>query len=260
MRMNVVLQGDCLDIMRKLPDACVDMVLCDLPYGTTQCKWDSIIPFEPLWTQYLRVAKPSAAFVFTAAQPFTSALVMSQPKLFKYDWTWRKLGRPTGHLNVKKMPLRDKEDVLIFGRGTICYNPQKTEGKPYKGNGRSKHAQGNQTYGLHGTHRNDNDGFRYPRQVFECRSVNSQHTIHPTEKPVELFRYLIRTYSNKGETILDNCIGSGTTAVATPAEGRKFIGIEKDKDYAALARRRVEAFLAGDEGFTKRERMIRSLL
>jgi DNA modification methylase len=236
--LDCIINGDCLEVMKTIPDGTVDMILCDLPYGTTQCKWDSIIPFEPLWSQYLRVAKPNAAIVLFAAQPFTSALIMSQPKLFKYDWTWKKTGRPTGHLNAKKMPLRDKEDIAVFYRQHPTYNPQMSEGEPYKAKIPSGEHQS--TYGVHGRHRNDNHGVRYPKQVLEFKNVPGPHVVHPTQKPVDLCRYLIRTYSNPGEVVLDNCIGSGTTAIAAMREGRRFIGIEREQKYAEIAMKRIQ--------------------
>ena len=225
--------GDCLDVMAGLPDASVDMILCDLPYGTTRNKWDSVIPFEPLWAQYWRVAKPNAAIVLTAAQPFTSALVMSQVAYFRYDWVWRK-NRATNVFNAKKQPLRDKEDVLIFCRETPPYNPQglvyapepSRNGKTDSENwGKGKTKTYTKTYG------------NYPKQVLEFDCV--QRVDHPTQKPVALFEYLIRTYTQPGETVLDNCMGSGTTGVACANSGRRFIGIERERKYFDIACERI---------------------
>lgn len=231
--------GDCFDVMANIPDSSVDMVLCDLPYGTTQNKWDAVIPFEPLWREYWRLVRPGGAVVLTAAQPFTSALVMSQVERFKYDWTWRKLGKPTGHLNAKKQPLRNKEDVLIFAQGQTIYNPQFTEGKPYDSNKAGKNKQNGLTdnYGDFGTHREGSDGKRYPLQVIDIN--RDERTIHPTQKPVALFEYLIKTYTHEGMTVLDNTAGSGTTAIAAHNSGRRWICIERDPGYFLKAIQRV---------------------
>ena len=226
--------GDCLEVMRDIPDDYFDMILCDLPYGTTQNKWDAVIPFEPLWEQYWRIVKSNAAIVLTAAQPFTSSLVMSQIKFFKYDWTWRK-EKGTGHLNAKKMPLRDKEDVLVFYREQCAYNPQFNEGLPF-GNKRGRNTE---NYGKHKAENNPNDGKRYPKQVLEFNSVGRGGN-HPTQKPVELFEYLIKTYSNPGDRVLDNCAGSGTTAIACENTGRHWVCIEQSEEYANKALERIE--------------------
>lgn len=225
--------------MAEIPDGAVDMILCDLPYGTTQNKWDTVIPFEPLWAHYWRVAKPNAAVVLTAAQPFTSALVMSQVKRFKYDWCWRK-PKGTGHLNAKKMPMRDKEDVLVFCRGATAYNPQFGRGEPY-GNKAGKVAESGLTnnYGKFGIHREGSDGKRYPKQVIDFPVVE-RGTVHPTQKPVALFEYLIRTYTDEGMMVLDNCAGSGTTAIAAERTSRRWICIEQDAEYFEKAVGRVQ--------------------
>lgn len=231
--------GECIEIMRSFPDNLFDMVLCDLPYGTTQNKWDSVIPFAQLWEQYWRVAKPNAAIVLTAAQPFTSALVMSQVQYFKYDWTWRK-PKGTGHLNAKKQPMRDKEDILIFGKGQTIYNPQFGQGAPYKNKAGPLAETGlTDNYGTFGSYREGSvDGKRYPKQVLDFPVVE-RGNIHPTQKPVELFEYLINTYTNPGMTVLDNCAGSGTTAIAARNLGRQWVCIEQDPDYYAKAIERL---------------------
>ena len=228
-----IAQGDCLDIMKMIPDACVDMILCDLPYGTTQNKWDSVIPFELLWAQYKRICK--GAVVLTAAQPFTSALVMSNIEDFRYDWTWKK-EKGTGHLNAKKMPMRDKEDILVFYSSQPIYNPQMTEGKPF-GNKRGRNTS---SYGAHEAKNNENEGKRYPKQVLEFTSVGKGGT-HPTQKPVALMEYLIKTYTMPGQVVLDNCMGSGTTGVACVNTGRYFMGIEKEEIYFNIAKERIES-------------------
>jgi site-specific DNA-methyltransferase (adenine-specific) len=212
-----------------------------LPYGTTNNKWDSVIPFEKLWAEYWRICKPNAAIVLTAAQPFTSALIMSQVANFKYDWVWKKqIGR--GHLNAKKMPLRDKEDVLVFYKEQPIYNPQMTKGKEYsaksKGANRKTNTQKSENYNHHEIGGNDNTGLRYPKQVLEFNTV--ERGIHPTQKPVALFEYLIRTYTNEGELVLDNCAGSGTTAIAAENTGRKWVCIEQLEEYATKAVERIQ--------------------
>lgn len=228
------LHGDCLELMRDLPSGSVDMVLCDLPYGTTQNKWDSVIPFDALWEQYWRVCKPNAAVVLTAQCPFDKVLGASQLQYLKYEWIWEK-PKATGHLNAKKQPMKAHENVLVFYRAQCTYNPQKTEGEPYKPNG-GKSKMDN--YGdFAAVREGSSDGSRYPRSV-----VNLTHEtapIHPTQKPVALFEYLIRTYTNPDEVVLDNTAGSGTTAIAAENSGRKWICMERDPDYYAAALGRV---------------------
>jgi len=233
--------GDCIEIMRTLPDASVDLVLVDLPYGVTMQKWDAVIPFELLWEQYLRLTKADASFVFTATQPFTSALVMSQPRLFKYDWVWKK-PKGTGHLNAKKQPMRDKEDILVFARGKPVYNPQMVKGDPYKARGGKRNDD---TYGQYTSARNDNEGLRYPKQVIEFPIVE-RDKLHPSQKPLELMQYLVRTYSNPGDVVLDNTMGSASTGVAALREGRDFIGIEQDAGYFERARERISRLELSD--------------
>jgi len=239
-------QGDCLVEMDKIEDKSVDMILCDLPYGTTQCKWDSIIDIKKVWLQYERVIKTNGAIVLTAAQPFTSILVMSNIELFKYDWVWKK-PKGTGHLNAKKQPMRDKEDILVFYKNQCTYNPQWTWGEPYTNlkSGKVAKASTAEVSGRYmngADYRNGSDGRRYPKQVQEF-GVVERGTLHPTQKPVELMEYLIKTYTNEGETVLDNCMGSGTTGVACKKTGRHFIGIEKDEKYFEIAVNRVSTYL-----------------
>jgi len=222
--------GDCLERMQDIPDGAVDMILCDLPYGTTQNKWDTVIPFEPLWEQYWRVAKPNAAIVLTASQPFAAALICSQMRNFKYDWIWDKI-KGTGFLNAKKMPMRNHEHVLVFYKSPPTYNPQKTTDHKRKVSFRSVRHQAGESYG--GVSRDNlyDSTERYPRsiQVFSTDTQNS--SLHPTQKPVALFEYLIKTYTNEGDLVLDNCSGSGTTAVAAHTLNRRWLCIEKETDY-----------------------------
>jgi site-specific DNA-methyltransferase (adenine-specific) len=219
--------------MREIPDQSVDLVLCDLPYGTTQNKWDAIIPFDALWKQYRRVSKLETAIILTASQPFTSALVMSNPKMFKYVWVWKKTAK-TGFLNAKRQPLRQHEDIVVFCEGQTTYNPQGT--RPcVKINKRGG------TGGNYGTAVNEypQTTENYPTTILEFNSQGG--TVHPTQKPVPLFDYLIRTYTEPGALVLDNCMGSGTTGVACAQSGRKFIGIEKDEAYFQTCVERVSA-------------------
>lgn len=228
-------RGDYLDLMADIPDQSVDLILCDLPYGTTQNKWDSVIPFEELWLNYNRICL--GAVVLTAAQPFTSLVVCSNPNDFKYDWVWRK-EKGTGHLNAKKQPMRDKEDILVFYKRQPTYNPQFTPGEPYVGAARVGKKQQTENYGKYEAICDDNEGKRYPKQVLEFNSV-ARGGVHPTQKPVALMEYLILTYTNEGDTVLDNCMGSGTTGVACANTGRNFIGIEREKEYYHIARKRI---------------------
>lgn len=238
-------QGDCLEQMKNIPDKSIDMILCDLPYGTTACKWDVIIPFDELWNEYNRIIKDNGAICLFGSEPFSSKLRMSNLSCYKYDWIWRK-PRGTGHLNAKKQPLRDVENISVFYKKQCMYNPQFSKGEPYsalKGGKTSRISEsGATTYGkfMNGAeYRNDNDGFRYPKQVIEF-GVVERNTVHPTQKPVELLEYLIRTYTNEGDLVLDNCMGSGSTGVAAKNLNRDFIGIELDVNYFDIAKKRIE--------------------
>ena len=229
--------------MKGIPAGSVDMILCDLPYGTTQCKWDDVIPFAPMWEQYKRILKPNGVAVLHAAQPFTAALLMSNPSWFKYDWVWRK-PKGTGHLNAKKQPMRDKEDILVFCSGQPKYNPQMTAGEAYKakpgGNARKENNGEADCYGLYAAVREDNAGTRYPKQVLEF-GVVERNKLHPTQKPLALIEYLIRTYTDEGDIVVDNCMGSGTTGVACKNLNRDFIGIELEPEYFQIATERIRA-------------------
>ena len=234
-----LMRGDCLEVMREIPDGSVDMVLADPPYGTTACKWDTVIDLSLMWEQLKRVIKPNGAIVMTASQPFTSALVMSNPKMFRYDWVWKK-PKGTGHLNAKKMPMRDKEDVLVFYAAQCTYNPQMTAGMAYKNKAGdpTKSTSMTESYGAYTNQRPDNLGTRYPKQVLAIPVVE-RGSVHPTQKPVALMEYLIRTYTNEGETVLDFTCGSGTTGVACVNTARDFIGIELDQGYFDIAQQRI---------------------
>jgi site-specific DNA-methyltransferase (adenine-specific) len=234
--------GDCLELMRDIPSGSVDMVLCDLPYGTTDCKWDTVIPFTPLWPEYWRIAKPNAAIVLTAAQPFTSALISSQIDKFKYEIIWDKVNRYTGHGNVSFMPLRRHENICIFvNEGKPTYHKQMRVGNPYNVKRSGKIAG---VYANGGLKPVDgiNDGNHNPCSIIEIKAdVKTEMGLHPTQKPVALFEYLIKTYTNPGDIVLDNCIGSGTTAVASENTGRRWIGIERDITYYCKAWSRIMA-------------------
>lgn len=224
------LLGDCFDRMATLAPGSVDMVLCDLPYGTTQNKWDAVIPFEPLWREIWRVTKPDAAVVLTAAQPFTAALVMSQPDAFAYEWIWHK-SRPTGHLNAKRQPLREHENIPVFYRQQPFYDPQMFKGKPNHVRNTPGTKSRSTNYGAQYTVVEERTDQKYPRTIIPATVVSPTHIIHPTQKPVALFEYLIRTYTREGETVLDMTAGSGTTAIAAERAGRQWVCIEKDPDY-----------------------------
>lgn len=233
-----LIQGDCLEKMKDIPDKSIDMILCDLPYGTTACKWDTIIPFEPLWEQYKRIIKDNGAIVLTASQPFTSALVMSNIKMFKYEWIWgkSKCGSP---LAAKYRPMAKHENILVFGKGVIKYNPEMLEGIPYKRDFTPTKLN-NHKFGIKGANKTDNKGTRFPDTVlFFQQKWRRQDQLHPTQKPVALFEYLIKTYTNEGDLVLDNCMGSGTTGVACKNLNRNFIGIELDPEYFKIAEKRI---------------------
>lgn len=243
-----LLHGDCLNLMADIPDGVVDMVLCDLPYGTTACRWDSVIPFDQLWAAYRRVCKPNAAIVLMAGQPFTSALVMSNPKWFKYCWVWDKV-IARGHLVAKKRPMAQHEDIAVFYGRAPSYNPQmvvkekQQKGRQYAASATEIIAQSK--FGGEVVIRTHS----YPKTVLTYPPRGPK--VHPTQKPVALMSYLINTYTNPGDTVLDNTMGSGTTGVACANTDRRFIGIERDDTYFATACSRVVA--AYDLPFTPTE-------
>ena len=234
-----LLQGDCLELMREIPDGSVDMVLCDLPYGTTQNRWDTCIPFQPLWDHWHRVCKPNAAILLFGQMPFTAALVMSNPREFRYEWIYEKTNA-TGFLNANKMPLKCHESVSVFYKELPTFNPQMENGSPYT-KGDSPDCE---TYrrGIKRTGKREYNGVRYPRDVLKIANsgYGTNRGYHPTQKPVPLLEYLIKTYTKPGETVLDNCMGSGSTGVACANTGRDFIGIELDPGYFRTAQKRIE--------------------
>jgi site-specific DNA-methyltransferase (adenine-specific) len=234
MQINQIIQGDCLEVMRDIPDKSIDMILCDLPYGTIACKWDTIIPFEPLWEQYKRIIKDNGAIVLTASQPFTSALVMSNPKMFKYEWVWNK-AKAANYVLAKRQPLKVHENIVVFCNGNK-YNPQMTTGKFRKKGGYvvdwEVAVAKNPTVVYNNIY--------YPKSVLDYSVAgNGDSTLHPTQKPVALFEYLIKTYTSVGDTVLDNAAGSGTTGVACKNTNRNFILIEKEPEYIDIINKRL---------------------
>jgi len=238
-----LLHGDCLELMSEIPDGSIDMVCADPPYEITNCSWDSIIPLEPMWKHLKRVIKPNGAIVMTASQPFTSALVMSNIKMFRYDLEWVK-PKGVGFYNANRMPLKAHEDILVFYQKLPTYNPQKTKGKPY----RQKKGGPSDIYNRPDVYNRkdlvitiNKSGDRHPLswQIFK----RDKDKLHPTQKPVKLMEYLIKTYTNENETVLDFCFGSGTTGVACKNLNRNFIGIEKDKKYFEIAKKRIDKTL-----------------
>ncbi len=241
--LNNIICGDCIDVMKTIPDHSIDMILCDLPYGVTRCNFDNIIPFQLLWEQYKRIIKKNSAIVLTASQPFTSALVMSNHEMFKYEWIWEK-SKASNFLSAKKQPLKAHENILVFADGTPNYYPIMTTGTPFFGKGRSK--KGSEWEGVgkvdNATFRNDNNGIRYPRTIQYFATAESEKigALHPTQKPVKLFEYLIRTYTKENDTVLDNCAGSGTTGIACINSNRKYIMIEKEEKYCEIIAKRLD--------------------
>ena len=226
--MNFLYEGDCLAVLPTLEASSVDMVLCDLPYGTTQNKWDSVIDLDELWEQYNRVVKPNGAIVLTSQGPFTARLILSNERAFKYKIVWVK-SKATNFLNAKKQPLRKHEDICVFYRKQPTYNPQMSEGEPYDKGVRKNQLTGG--YGVFNPAHVKSDGARYPTDVVYFKTAESEGTVvHPTQKPVSLGRYLVRTFSNPGDVILDNTSGSGSFLIAAALEGRSFIGIENNRD------------------------------
>lgn len=240
-------KGDCLELMRDIPDKSIDMILCDLPYGvlhrkSPSAKWDNVIPFEDLWREYERIAKDNAAIVLFASGMFTADLMHSNKKLWKYNLVWKKGNRPTGFLNAKRQPLRISEDICVFYKKQPTYNPQFTMGaKPHsRGNaGNAKEKQGrNNCYDAFKTTPAIMTNEKYPLSIIDIAKEHPQK-YHPTQKPVALLEYLVKTYTNEGDTVLDNCMGSGSTGVACKNANRHFIGIELDENYFNIAKERL---------------------
>jgi site-specific DNA-methyltransferase (adenine-specific) len=235
MLLNKVLHGDCLELMGNIPDKSIDMILCDLPYGTTECKWDTVIPFEPLWEHYKRVIKDNGAIVLFGSEPFSSKLRMSNIKNYKYDWVWDKV-TAKGHLVAKIRPLQQTENISVFGKNRIMYYPQMVARPKNKiktsSEGKRSEIMGGVSKGYKKTYTK-----WYPKTLLKFK-VETE--LHPTQKPVALFEYLIKTYTNEGDLILDNCAGSGTTAIAAIKTGRKYILMEKEKKYIDIINKRIK--------------------
>jgi len=236
---NKIICGDCLEVMKDIPDKSIDMILCDLPYGTTACKWDTIIPFEPLWKEYKRIIKDNGAIVLTASQPFTSKLVISNLEMFKYEWIWIK-NRGSNFALANKMPIKEHENVLVFYKSLPTYNPIKQE-RAETGKQRVKAiinpSTVSENYG--GVVLQEGKIYGKLRLPSSWQKFNCEVGLHPTQKPVALFEYLIKTYTNEKDLVLDNCAGSGTTGVACQNLNRNFILIEKEKNYCEIANQRL---------------------
>ena len=229
--------GDCLEIMKNIPDGSVDMIICDLPYGTTACKWDSIIPFEELWKGYCRIIKDDGAIILFGSEPFTSILICSQISLFRYDLIWDKQ-KGCDFLNANRKPLKSHENILVFYKKSPTYNKQYWYSTPYKKiNGNKK--QSSVYHDSHDVDTESTDGKRNPLSILSFPRDGNR--VHPTQKPVALLEYLIKTYTNEGETVLDNCMGSGSTGVACVNTNRRFIGIELDDKSFEIAKQRIDA-------------------
>lgn len=230
-----LLHGDCLELMKNIPAGSVDLILCDLPYGATACKWDTVIPFEPLWEQYKRIIKDNGAIVLFGSEPFSTKLRHSNLKMYRYDWIWEK-EQGANFMLCKYQPYKVHEIISVFSKSAHIYNPQMTHGKPYiSGKGTSGDITGNVA-----KIQTKNKGTRYPRSVQRFNTEKSKGSYHPTQKPVPLLEYLIKTYTNEGDTGLDNCMGSGSTGVACVNTGRSFIGMELDENYFNIAKNRIE--------------------
>lgn len=239
-----LIQGDCLEVMKDIPSGSIDMILCDLPYGTTACKWDSIIPFEPLWEQYNRIIKDNGIIALFGSEPFSSKLRMSNLKMYKYDLYWKK-EKPTNFLQLKRRFGKVTENISIFYKKQPTFNPQKYKASKKERN--SPKVKNNSSIvaalGFKNIKPYEDNGTRYPINILEFNRVTLGKTVHPTQKPVALLEYLIKTYTNEGEVVLDNCMGSGSTGVACKNTNRDFIGIELDEKYFNIAKERIEGVI-----------------
>ena len=241
--MYKLLQGDCLELMKDIPDKSIDMILCDLPYGVTQNKLDITLPFDKLWEQYNRIIKDNGCIALFAQGLFYIDLISSNRKMFKYDLVWDK-ELVSGFLNAKKMPLRRHEQIAIFYKKLPSYNPQFTQGKPAhsKGNAYKSKDVVNHNYGKFKPVETNTNTLKYPTSILKFQKPHPSQTLHRTEKPILLLEYLIKTYTNEGETVIDNCMGSGSTGVACINTNRNFIGMELDKEYFKIAKDRIENY------------------
>lgn len=237
-QLNKVYQMDCLEKMKDFPKGSIDAIICDLPYGTTQNKWDSVIPLKALWKQYMRIIKPNGVIALTCNGIFTAQLIVSQPDLFKYKLVWVK-SKATNFLNAKKQPLRKHEDICVFYKEQPTYNPQMGVGEAYDKGTRKDQLTG--SYGDFSPSHVCSEGSRYPTDIIYVKTAESEGPVyHPTQKPIELGKYLVRTYTNPGDVVLDNTCGSGSFLVAALLEGRNFIGIEKNEDVALFKKGEID--------------------
>lgn len=246
LEINKIYNENCLEGMKRIDDKFVDCIICDLPYevlnkSNENAKWDTVIPFDKLWEQYNRIIKDDGAILLFGQGMFTAQLMMSNPSMWRYNLIWKKGNRSTGFLNAKRMPLRNHEDIMVFYKNLPTYNPQKTKGAKNHSRGYMKNEQKNRCYGTYDPKGSEDDlsGMKYPTSIID---VDKEHgnTFHPTQKPVELISYLVKTYTNEGDLVLDNCMGSGTTAVACIQEKRNFIGFELNEEYFNKANERIE--------------------
>lgn len=237
---NYLWNGDCLELMQDIPDKSMDAIICDLPYGTTACKWDSVIPFEPLWEQYKRIIKDNGAIVLFGSQPFTSVLVCSNIKMFKYEWIWEKDGG-SNFATVKYMPMKEHENILVFGKGKVKYNEQRQERIGSRKGKKTTTTDSGRKDSVYGTQKGggtfDVPELRCPRSI---QRFKRERGLHPTQKPLSLLKYLVKTYTNENDWVLDNACGSNTTGIACYDLNRNYIGIEKDIDIYNVAKKRVE--------------------
>ena len=240
LELNTIYCGDCLEVMQDIADHSVDCILCDLPYGTTRAAWDVIIPFDALWEQYKRVIKENGVIILTGTEPFSSRLRLSNLDWYKYDWIWNKIA-PVGFLNAKKQPLRVTENISIFYQHQPVFHPQMTHGHERK-QSKQRKPLSCELYNRGGIAIEYNSTDRYPLNIQAFSMDKQKSHLHPTQKPVELFKYLIRTYTNPGAVVLDNCIGSGTTAIAALETARRFIGIELQEKYVDIANARIAQY------------------
>lgn len=239
-----LMRGDCLELMKEIPAGSVDMILTDPPYGTTACKWDSVIPFEPMWEQCRRLIKNSGVIALFGSEPFTSRLICSNLKEFKYNWIWQK-NKCTGFLNAKKQPLNDHETISVFYKKQCTYNPQMTTAEKVYKRGfvvrdKDKNIQQSDNYGEQKSFLQADNGIRYPKRIQYFDNNFTREQLHPTQKPVALLEYIIKTYTNEGDTVLDFTMGSGSTGVACVNTNRDFIGIELNEGYFAIAEKRIK--------------------
>lgn len=249
MKKDYIQCGDCMELMKQIPDKGIDLILCDLPYGVTQKnKWDNVIPYEPLWREYKRIIKDNGAILLFGQDKFTAHTMLSNEKMHRYNLIWKKV-LTTGFLNANKMPLREHEDIMVFYKRLPTYNPQKRKGNACHPKGKVSGSMNDETLKNHnyGNYRcmDTKGNLKYPTSVLEFPKIHPSISVHPTQKPIELLEYLIKTYSNEWDTVLDNCMGSGSTCVAAVNTKRHYIGFELERNYFDIAEKRIEAAKKG---------------